>query len=222
MLDTMSNNITRAIGRLGSVLGAAGGGDDDGGDDDGDDDADGDRGAYARDRRKRGKPNRREDDDESSEGGHPFRRPESIDYYTSRRSGTDQEDDILNFASKGRLRRHMDARQIVTESSQAQVQQGFSNMADMIAASNREYLTIDKYLEVIHLIFRTCTCFWFYGKRTLGRNPMGSYLWGGLYHLNTWLFWRPRSRSNETEYSNIIGSVYPTTKDGSTVMVNKL
>jgi hypothetical protein len=144
MLDTMSNNITRAIGRLGSVLGAAGGGDDD--DDDGDDDdADGDRGAYARDRRKRGKPKRREDDDESSEGGHPFRRPESIDYYTSRRSGTDQEDDILNFASKGRLRRHMDARQTVTESSQAQVQQGFSNMADMIAASNREYLTIDKY-----------------------------------------------------------------------------
>jgi hypothetical protein len=140
LAETMNKGFGMVLSQIRTSVGA-GGGDDGGsdGDDDEDDPPD------PRIRSRRSKPKASKEDDESSEGGRPFNRPRTVDYYASKRKERESSDKSLyDFVSKDRLLRLMDANEKIGQGTKKVIQEGSSNVTEIVT-TNKEHLTIDKY-----------------------------------------------------------------------------
>ena len=168
LAETLNKTLGRVLDRIGPAGAPGGGGGDDGDDDDPPD---------PRDRSRRGKTKSFKEDDESSEGGEPFRRPLTTDFYEGRGGDPDRGDkSAFDFGSKDRLLRLMDANEKLGAGTKRVSQDGLGNLTEFVTTS-REHLTIDKYFLGGHPpdtydLFRFMTMY----EENIRKEPTGQLL----------------------------------------------
>ena len=149
----MTRDLTQVVKRLDTMLnkthsGSVAAGAGDGGDSSSSSEDDRSRRRdHDRDKRGKQKPKPKKDmhsDDESSQGGRSFRRPQSVEWYEKKgkHSDTDDEDGFA-YAFRGRLARLMDEKEVVEGVSRNEGRHGLSGIADL--SNVRDLLTIDDY-----------------------------------------------------------------------------